>query len=82
VSACISRVDSGAADVAEMRAKVVERVRQFYTWNRITDHYCELISLVGSKARGQRETIHCAPLDSTSPVPIKRAEELAILRHE
>ena len=65
-----------------MRGKVVARVKQFYTWNRITAHYCALISLVGSKVRGQRETIPCAPLDSTSPVPLKRAEEFVVLRHE
>jgi glycosyltransferase involved in cell wall biosynthesis len=62
VSACIDLVDSGKADIAGIKASVVERVKQFYTWDRITDYYCELISLVGSKARSQSETVHCAPL--------------------
>lgn len=82
VSECIGRVDSGTADVAGMRAKVVERVRQFYTWERITDHYCELISLVDSKSRSRSETIHCAPVPSTGRVPVDRAEKLVVLGHD
>ena len=62
VSACIDLVDSGKADIAGMKMNVVERVKEFYTWERITDYYCELISLVGSKSRSQSEIVHCAPL--------------------
>jgi len=62
VSACVDSVDSGEADIAGMKANVVERVKQFYTWDRITDYYCELITLACSQSRGRSETVHCAPL--------------------
>lgn len=44
-----------------MMTDVVERVKQFYTWERITDYYCELISVTGSKSRSGSEIVHCAP---------------------
>jgi glycosyltransferase involved in cell wall biosynthesis len=62
VSAAIDSVDSGNADIASMKVQVVERVKQYYTWDRITDHYCELLSLAGSKSRGRSEVIQRAPL--------------------
>jgi len=74
VSACIDSVDCGAANVAGMKVKVVERVKQFYTWDRITDYYCELISLAHSKSRSLNETIHCAPLYPTRPLPVERSK--------
>jgi glycosyltransferase involved in cell wall biosynthesis len=74
VSACIDSVDSGKADIAGMKVGVVERVKQFYTWDRITDYYCELISLVGSKSRSSSEIIHCAPLRPMRPIPSDRTE--------
>jgi glycosyltransferase involved in cell wall biosynthesis len=74
VSDCIDSVDCGKADIANMKIKVVERVKQFYTWDRITDYYCELISLVDSKSRNRGETIHCAPLHPTRPLPIDRTK--------
>jgi glycosyltransferase involved in cell wall biosynthesis len=61
VSACIDSVDSGAADIAGMKVNVVERVKRFYAWDRITDYYCELISLACAKSRGRSEIVHCAP---------------------
>jgi len=61
VSACIDSVDSGNEDIAGMKVNVVERVKEFYTWDRITDYYCELISLACSKSRGRSEIVHCAP---------------------
>jgi glycosyltransferase involved in cell wall biosynthesis len=61
VSACIDSVDSGKADTAGMKVNAVERVKQFYTWDRITDYYCELIRLACSKSRGRSEIVHCAP---------------------
>jgi glycosyltransferase involved in cell wall biosynthesis len=74
VSACIDSVDCGRADIAGMKVKVVERVKQFYTWDRITDYYCELISLVHSKSRSRSETIHCAPLYPARPLPVERSK--------
>lgn len=62
VSAAIDSVDSREADLAGMKVNVVERVKQYYAWDRITDYYCELISLIGSKSRGRSEIIHAAPL--------------------
>ncbi|MGB8660811.1 MAG: glycosyltransferase, partial [Candidatus Acidiferrum sp.] len=82
MGACIGRIDYGATDVAEMRAKAVVRVKQFYTWERITDHYCELISLMESKTRSRSETIQCAPRYSTHPVPAAGAKEFVVLRPE
>jgi glycosyltransferase involved in cell wall biosynthesis len=74
VSACIDSVDRGAPDIASLKAKVVERVKQFYTWDRITDHYCQLMLLVDSKSRSCDETINCAPLYSTRPLPSDRTK--------
>lgn len=75
VAGCIGRVDSKAADIVEMRTKVVERVREFYTWDRITEHYCELMSLVESKSWGRGETVHFAPHGSRSPVNVDLESE-------
>jgi glycosyltransferase involved in cell wall biosynthesis len=61
VSACIDSVDSHRADIAGMKVNVVERVKEFYTWDRITDYYCELISLACSKSQGRNAIVHCAP---------------------
>jgi glycosyltransferase involved in cell wall biosynthesis len=61
VGGCIGLVDSGRVDVSCMKKNVVERVKQFYTWDRITDHYCELIKLAGSQTGGRSEVVHCAP---------------------
>ncbi|SRR6266478_754099 len=61
VGACIDSVDSGGVDTVGMKANAVERVKQFYTWDRITDYYCELITLACSRSRGRSETVHCAP---------------------
>jgi hypothetical protein len=36
-------------------------VAEYYTWNRIADYYCELITLARSSSRGRRESIHAAP---------------------
>jgi glycosyltransferase involved in cell wall biosynthesis len=62
VSAAIDLTETGRVDVAGMKAGVVERAKRFYTWERITDHYCELGSLVSSKSRRQDEIIHGAPV--------------------
>lgn len=62
ISTAIDSADSGEADIASMKVKVVERVRGFYTWERITDHYCQLLSLVSSKPADRREVIQCAPV--------------------
>jgi glycosyltransferase involved in cell wall biosynthesis len=72
VSTCIDSVDCGGADVASMKAAVVERVKQFYTWDRITDYYCQLLLWGDSKSRKRDETIDCAPLYSTNSVPFDR----------
>lgn len=61
VSACIDSVESGKADIAGMKVNVVERVKEFYTWDRITDYYCKVIALAGSQLRGRSEIVHCAP---------------------
>jgi glycosyltransferase involved in cell wall biosynthesis len=61
VTAAIDSVDSGKIDIARTKIGVVERVKQFYTWDRITDHYCELSTLVSSESRGRSEIIR-APL--------------------
>jgi len=74
VSACIDSVDCDEADIAKMKVTVVERVRQLYTWDLITDYYCELISLVDSTWRSRREIIHCAPLHPTRPLPFDHTE--------
>ena len=74
LSACINSVGSGTMDIASMKLGVVERVRQFYTWDRITDYYCELISLACSKSRKGNEIIHRAPLCPTAPLPFDRAK--------
>jgi glycosyltransferase involved in cell wall biosynthesis len=62
VSAGLHGVDSGKVDIVKMKARVVERVKQYYSWSRITDYYCELISLASSKSRGRGEVIHGAPV--------------------
>jgi len=74
VRSCIDSVDNRAVDIAEMKVKVVERVKEFYTWDRITDYYCELISLVDSKSRSRSETIQCAPLYPTRSLPFDRTK--------
>lgn len=62
VSAAIESVESNGADFAGMKVEVVDRVRQFYTWDRITDHYCELLALVSSESRDRGEVVQCAPV--------------------
>jgi glycosyltransferase involved in cell wall biosynthesis len=62
VSARLHGVDTGKVDIANMKARVVERVKQYYSWSRITDYYCELISLASSKSRGRGKVIHAAPV--------------------
>lgn len=62
VTAAIDLVDSEKADATAMKAQVVERVKQYYTWERITNHYCELLSLASSESRGRGEVIQAAPL--------------------
>jgi glycosyltransferase involved in cell wall biosynthesis len=62
VSGAVESVDSERVDIAGMKANVIARVKRFYTWDRIADHYCELLSLVSSESRSGREVIHCAPL--------------------
>jgi len=69
VSACIHSVDSGEADIVRIKGDVVERARQFYTWDLITDYYCELLSLVGSKSQDRRAIIHGAPPCPTRSFP-------------
>lgn len=73
LSACINSVDSGGADTANMGVGAVERVKQFYTWDRIADYYCDLISIACSKLPHQTETtIHRAPLRPMPPQPFER----------
>jgi len=74
VSTCIDSFDSGNVDIARMKLEVVERVKEFYTWDRITDYYCELISLACCKSRRRSEVIHRAPLYPTRPVSFDRTE--------
>jgi glycosyltransferase involved in cell wall biosynthesis len=59
---CIDTLDGGGTDLAEMKVEVVERAAEYYTWSRITDHYCELISMVRSSSRGRSKSIHGAPV--------------------
>jgi len=61
LAVAIDTVDVGALDLAALKSTVVHRVGQYYTWNRITDHYCELLSLVSSEARGRGVVIQRAP---------------------
>jgi glycosyltransferase involved in cell wall biosynthesis len=62
ISACIHAVDCGEVEMARMKVKVVERVKEYYTWSRITDYYCDLISLVDPKSRSRSEIICGAPV--------------------
>jgi hypothetical protein len=57
-----------------MKAEVVDRVKRFYTWGRITDIYCELIALAGSKSRTQSGIIHSAPLHPSTQLPADRTK--------
>ena len=61
LSTCIQTMDCGGMDLARMKVDVVERAAEYYTWSRITDYYCELISLVRSSSHGRSESIHGAP---------------------
>jgi hypothetical protein len=61
-STCMQLVDCGRTDLARMKVEVVERAAEYYTWSRITDYYCELISLVRSSSHGRGESIHGAPV--------------------
>jgi glycosyltransferase involved in cell wall biosynthesis len=61
VGAAIDSVDAGEVSTASMKRRVVERVKQFYTWDRITDHYCELGALLRSESRERSEIVR-APL--------------------
>jgi glycosyltransferase involved in cell wall biosynthesis len=63
VTACIHAIDA-APDLVRFKHGVLERVKRFYTWDRITDYYCELISMVASESRVRGETIDCAPLST------------------
>lgn len=58
----IGSVDSGKVDAAWMKRTVIERVKRYYRWDRITDHYCELLSLVRSHTREQGEVIQRGPI--------------------
>jgi glycosyltransferase involved in cell wall biosynthesis len=62
VCECIVSAETGLAEIPTMKRDVVNRVRQFYTWERITDHYCELLDLACSKSGNSAEVIDCAPL--------------------
>jgi len=59
ISGAIHDIDSGLVDTAKMGNNAVERVKRYYTWEGITDHYCRLLSLVSSGRRS--EVVHCAP---------------------
>jgi glycosyltransferase involved in cell wall biosynthesis len=61
VSTCMRTVDCGGTNLARMKVEVFERAAEYYTWSRITDYYCELISLVRSSSRGRSQSIHGAP---------------------
>jgi glycosyltransferase involved in cell wall biosynthesis len=74
VSACIDFVDSGQAGLAGMKVQVVERVKQFYTWDRITDYYCELLEIVNSKSLGRSGMIQRAPISPTRPIQVDRGK--------
>lgn len=62
VSGAIDSVDSGKVDTVSMGSAVVERVKQYYTWGRIVQHYCQLLSLVSSESGHRNDVIHCAPV--------------------
>ena len=61
VATAIDAVDLGAMDLAALKSAVIHRVGQYYTWDRITDHYCELLSLVSSGVQGPDVVIQRAP---------------------
>jgi glycosyltransferase involved in cell wall biosynthesis len=62
LSTCIQTMECGGMDLARMKVAVVERATEYYTWSRITDYYCELISLVRSSSHGPSESIHGSPV--------------------
>jgi glycosyltransferase involved in cell wall biosynthesis len=74
VSTRIDSVDSGEADIVRIKVDVVERTKQFYTWDLITDYYCELLSLVGSKSQDRSAIIQGAPPCPTRSWSVDRDE--------
>jgi glycosyltransferase involved in cell wall biosynthesis len=71
---CIDAVDSQKPELGWMRAEVVNRVREFYTWDSIANHYCELISLACSASKDRAAVIHRAPFCTTRSVPFDSAD--------
>ena len=70
----IDSVDSGEADIVRIKVDVVERAKQFYTWDLITDYYCELLSLIGSKSQDRSAIIQGAPPYPTRSCSVDRDE--------
>ncbi|HKW62811.1 MAG TPA: DUF1972 domain-containing protein [Candidatus Acidoferrum sp.] len=68
IAAAIDLAEIGGVDVARMRAAVVERVKKYYMWDRIVDHYCKLLSLMSLKTEGRCEVVQCAPSLSGSGI--------------
>jgi glycosyltransferase involved in cell wall biosynthesis len=64
VGAAIDSVDSKTVDLSNLKTSVVQRARQFYGWEQITDHYCDLLALVSSESRDRSEVIQRGPVSS------------------
>jgi glycosyltransferase involved in cell wall biosynthesis len=64
IGAAIDSIDLKTVDLASLKSAVVKRARQFYGWEQITDHYCDLLALVSSESRDRSEVIQRGPVSS------------------
>ena len=64
IGAAIDSIDLKTVDLAGLKSAVVQRARQFYGWEQITDHYCDLLALVSSESRDRSEVIQRGPVSS------------------
>jgi glycosyltransferase involved in cell wall biosynthesis len=69
VSARVEAVDSDQAELSTMRCGAMNRAREFYSWESITNQYCNLMSLTVSKSPNRDESIPRLPLSRVRPLP-------------
>jgi glycosyltransferase involved in cell wall biosynthesis len=68
IGAAIDSVDAKRVDLANLKAAAILRARQFYGWEQITDHYCDLLALVSSESRDRSDVIQRGPASSGAPM--------------
>lgn len=69
VRAGVESVDSGKSELSAMRCGAMNRARQFYSWEGVTDQYCNLMSLTVSKSPNREVSTQRLPLNRVGSLP-------------